>query len=96
METSPRKKRLVRHLAIALGISFAGFACCAITLFRVGEHRGWIESQRVHPTLNPVYYAAALDMVHDSWFWVIPLLGALFLLIAITVCLLWRDAKNFG
>jgi hypothetical protein len=95
MEELPKKKQSVRlAIALAFGISAAGFVVCVVVLFLFGEHYGWVESQRVHPTPNPVYYVGVLDLVHYSCFWVIPWLAGLFLLIAIMVCWLWRVCKK--
>ena len=95
METPLQKKSSVHRLAIAFWISMAGFVLCVITPFCFGMGYGWVESQRVQPTPNPVYYAAVLEDIHHVRFWMMPLLGGLFLLIAITTFLLWRDAKRF-
>ena len=94
MEPSPQKKKLVRHLSIAFYASFTGVVLCIAGLVVFGEHYGWVELQRVHPTPNPVFYAGALELVHYACFLIIPVLGVLFLLTTIFIWLLWRDSKR--
>jgi RsiW-degrading membrane proteinase PrsW (M82 family) len=95
MEPSPQKKKLVRHLSLALYASYSGIVLCIAGLAAFGDDYRWVESQRVHPTLNPVFYAGAVESLHSAYFLIIPLLGVLFLLTTIFIWLVWRDSKKF-
>ena len=94
MEPSPQKKQLVRSLAIVLFASLAGLVSCIVGFFVFGVSNGWVESQRALPKPDPVYYKAALEIIHYACFCSIPAYGVFFLLIAINVWLLLWELMN--
>jgi hypothetical protein len=87
----PRKKNSLSHLAAAFVVSCLGFLACAVFVFLLWEHHGWVEKERIHPTANPVFYSAALEMVHYGCYLMIPFLGAISLL---TCFFIWRHYRD--
>ena len=88
---SPLKTKSVSSLAVAFVVSCLGFLACVAFVVLLWQHHGWIETERAHPTANPVFYAAALEMVHYACFLMLPFLGFVFI---VTCLLMWKHHRD--